>query len=136
MEIDLRDFGGPLPVLPAQHTDGQHESYLAVLPGEVLADIYDRWGARLLEQNVRVFLQARGKVNRGIRLTLENEPSMFFAYNNGITATAEAVDISNGRTAPPSSIDELPDRERRADDGVGPRRAAPRRGHLGTRSYR
>ena len=96
LEIDLvEDFGGPLPVLRAQHTTGQHESYLAVIPGEVLADIYDRWGARLLEQNVRVFLQARGKVNRGIRLTLENEPSMFFAYNNGITATAEAVDISN-----------------------------------------
>ena len=96
MEVDLiRDFGGPLPVLPAQHTIGQYESYLAVVPGEVLADIYDRWGARLLEQNVRVFLQGRGKVNRGIRLTLENEPSMFFAYNNGITATAEAVDISD-----------------------------------------
>ena len=96
MEIDLvKDFGGPLPVLPAQQTDGQHESYLAVVPGKVLADIYDRWGARLLEQNVRVFLQARGKVNRGIRLTLENEPWMFFAYNNGITATAEAVEISN-----------------------------------------
>ncbi|MDE0054631.1 MAG: AIPR family protein [Gammaproteobacteria bacterium] len=91
----MEDFGGPLPVLPAQQTDGQHESYLAVIPGEVLAEIYDRWGARLLEQNVRVFLQARGKVNRGIRLTLENEPSMFFAYNNGITTTAEAVDISN-----------------------------------------
>ena len=98
VEIDLvSDFGGPLPVLPAQQTNGQHESYLAVIPGEVLADIYDRWGARLLEQNVRVFLQARGKVNRGIRLTLENEPSMFFAYNNGITATAEAVDISNSK---------------------------------------
>ena len=96
MEIDLvEDFGGALPVLPAQHTAGQHESYLAIIPGEVLADIYDRWGARLLEQNVRVFLQARGKVNRGIRLTLENEPTMFFAYNNGITATAEAVDICN-----------------------------------------
>ena len=75
--------------------DRSHESYLAVVPGEVLAEIYDRWGARLLEQNVRVFLQARGKVNRGIRITLENEPSMFFAYNNGITATAEQVDIAN-----------------------------------------
>ena len=96
IEIDLvKDFGGPFPVLPAQQTDAEHESYLAVVPGEVLADIYDHWGARLLEQNVRVFLQARGKVNRGIRLTLENEPSMFFAYNNGITATAEAVEIGN-----------------------------------------
>src|SRR5262249_31598387 len=41
--------------------------------------------------NVRVFLQARGKVNKGIRGTLENNPSMFFAYNNGISATAEKV---------------------------------------------
>ncbi len=96
MEVDLEnEFGGPIPVLPAQQTDSQYESYLTVVPGTVLADVYDRWGARLLEQNVRVFLQARGKVNRGIRLTLENEPSMFFAYNNGITATAEAVCIGN-----------------------------------------
>ena len=94
IEIDLvEDFLGPIAVLPAQQPDAPHESYLAIMPGTVLADIYDRWGARLLEQNVRVFLQARGKVNKGIRVTLENEPTMFFAYNNGITATAEAVDI-------------------------------------------
>ena len=96
IQIDLvEDFGGALPILPAQQTEADHESYLAVIPGHVLASIYDRWGARLLEQNVRVFLQARGKVNRGIRITLENEPSMFFAYNNGITATAEQVEIAN-----------------------------------------
>ena len=96
IEIDLvEDFGGALPILPAQQSDADHESYLAIIPGQVLAEIYDRWGARLLEQNVRVFLQARGKVNRGIRITLENEPSMFFAYNNGITTTAEQVDIAN-----------------------------------------
>ena len=96
IDIDLvEDFGGPLPVLPAQQLEADHESYLAIIPGEVLADIYDRWGVRLLEQNVRVFLQARGKVNRGIRTTLENEPSMFFAYNNGITATAEEVEIGS-----------------------------------------
>ena len=96
LEIDLvEDFGGAIPLLPAQQSEADHESYLAVMPGAMLAEIYDRWGARLLEQNVRVFLQARGKVNRGIRVTLENEPSMFFAYNNGITATAEAVDIRN-----------------------------------------
>ena len=50
-------------------------------------------GARLLEQNVRVFLQARSNVNRGIRNTIENESEMFFAYNNGITATAEHVTV-------------------------------------------
>jgi hypothetical protein len=90
--IDLeKDFGGPLPALPAHLNDAGYEAYLIVIPGKQLAEIYDRWGARLLEQNVRVFLQARGKVNKGIRNTIENDPEMFFAYNNGITATAEKV---------------------------------------------
>ena len=99
IEVDLlKDFGGALPILPAQQLDGDHESYLAAVPGPVLSEIYDRWGARLLEQNVRVFLQARSKVNRGIRDTLALEPEMFFAYNNGITATAESVEIrSDGK---------------------------------------
>ena len=95
IEIDLvSEFGSSLPLLPAHLSTTKYESYLAVMPGSMLAKIYDRWGARLLEQNVRVFLQARGNVNKGIRNTLENDPSMFFAYNNGITATAESVDIS------------------------------------------
>ena len=96
IDVDLANtFGGALPVLPAQQPEADHESYLAIMPGKVLAAIYDRWGTRLLEQNVRVFLQHRGKVNKGIRATIENEPNMFFAYNNGITATAEEVDIDD-----------------------------------------
>ena len=90
--VDLEECGGPLVLLPAQFEHTDYESYLAVFPGKQLASIYDRWGARLLEQNVRVFLQARGNVNRGIRNTIENNPEMFFAYNNGITATAESVE--------------------------------------------
>lgn len=98
--IDLvKDFGDPLPLLPAHLSAHDYESYLAVMPAQMLAQIYDRWGARLLEQNVRVFLQARGNVNKGIRDTLEKDPAMFFAYNNGITATAGAVetDMQNGQ---------------------------------------
>ncbi len=92
--IDLaNDFGAPLPVLPAHLEGAGYGAYLAVVPGAQLAAIYDRWGARLLEQNVRVFLQARGAVNRGMRVTLENDPAMFFAFNNGITATAEEIDL-------------------------------------------
>ncbi|WP_316195589.1 MULTISPECIES: AIPR family protein [unclassified Bradyrhizobium] len=90
--IDLEtDFGGPLSALPAHLNDAGYEAYLIVIPGKQLAAIYDRWGARLLERNVRVFLQARGNVNKGIRNTIENDPEMFFAYNNGITATAEKL---------------------------------------------
>ncbi len=95
INIDLEhEYGGAVPVLFAQHVEAEHESYLTILPGEVLAKIYDHWGARLLENNVRVFLQARGNVNKGIKKTLESEPTMFFAYNNGITATAENVEVT------------------------------------------
>ena len=90
--VNLDEFGGPLLVLPAHLQQADYESYLAVFPGRQLARIYDRWGARLLEQNVRVFLQARGNVNRGLRNTIANYPEMFFAYNNGITATAESIE--------------------------------------------
>lgn len=90
--IDLEtDHGGAIPLLPAHQPQAGYTAYLAVVPGAQLAAIYDRWGSRLLEQNVRVFLQARGGVNKGIRNTLDNDPEMFFAYNNGITATAEAT---------------------------------------------
>ncbi|MEL0083541.1 MAG: AIPR family protein, partial [Gammaproteobacteria bacterium] len=61
-------------------------------PGPILSALYGKYGARLLEQNVRSFLQARGKVNKGIRATILNEPDMFFAYNNGITATAQEIE--------------------------------------------
>lgn len=90
--IDLaNDYGGGIPLLEAHQPEADYKAYLAVIPGSQLAAIYDKWGARLLEQNVRVFLQARGSINKGIRNTIENDPAMFFAYNNGLTATAEDV---------------------------------------------
>ena len=48
---------------------------------------------RLLEKNVRSFLQFRG-VNKGIRETIRKEPEKFVAYNNGLTITATNGDIS------------------------------------------
>ena len=86
--------------MPAHLTDASYEAYLAVVPGDLLASIYDKWGTRLLEQNVRCFLQARSTVNKGIRSTILGEPEMFFAYNNGVTATAESVELveNAGRT--------------------------------------
>ena len=88
-----RDFGGGVPLLAASGSDSALESYLAVIPGKQLAAIYDKWGPRLLEANVRSFLQARGKVNQGIRNTIRDEPHMFFSYNNGLSATADAIEV-------------------------------------------
>lgn len=85
--------GGPLRALEASSPNDTNPVFLTAVPGQQLAQIYDRWGARLLEQNVRVFLQARSNVNKGIKRTLENEPELFFSFNNGITATAESADL-------------------------------------------
>jgi hypothetical protein len=92
MVIDFaNDFGAPLPALKASQTGAALESYLLIVPGELLAAIYDRWGARLLEANVRSFLQARAKTNKGIQKTIRDEPELFFPYNNGLSATADDV---------------------------------------------
>lgn len=88
-----KDFGGGIPLLAASRSDSALESYLAVIPGKQLAAIYDKWGPRLLEANVRSFLQARGKVNQGIRNTIRDEPHMFFSYNNGLSATADGIEV-------------------------------------------
>lgn len=84
-------YGKGLQCLPAHLNNEDYESYLLVIPGEILSDLYGKYGSRLLEQNVRCFLQARGKINKGIRATIMSDPGMFFAYNNGITATAKEV---------------------------------------------
>lgn len=89
------DFGEPISILKASFEGAPLDSYLAVVPGDQLAAIYDKWGARLLEANVRTFLQARGKVNQGIRDTIRNEPEMFFSYNNGLSATADSVEVAD-----------------------------------------
>ena len=89
-------FGSGISCLPAHLGSDAYPSYLIVMPAEVLATLYEKFGAQLLEQNVRCFLQARGKINQGIRTTIIKEPSMFFAYNNGITATAQSVETKKG----------------------------------------
>lgn len=93
LDLDfIKMFGKGISCLPAHLGIDAYQSYLIVMPAEILSDLYEKFGARLLEQNVRTFLQARGSVNQGIRSTILNEPNMFFAYNNGITATAQSVE--------------------------------------------
>ena len=92
--IDLKNFGvgKGIPCLKASQNN-EYTAYLCNIPGIVLAQLYNKYGGRLLEGNVRSFLTARGKVNKGIRNTILKEPSMFFAYNNGIAATAYDIEL-------------------------------------------
>ena len=79
---------GGLPCLAASVDAENYRAFLCVIPGAALADIYQQYGSRLLEGNVRSYLGTRGKINKAIRKTVAAEPAMFFAYNNGISATA------------------------------------------------
>lgn len=93
LDLDFAQmFGKGIASLPAHLGAEAYQSFLMVMPADFLATLYGKFGARLLEQNVRTFLQARGSVNKGIRATILNEPEMFFAYNNGVTATAQRVE--------------------------------------------
>ena len=88
------EFGCPLECLCADDGNGIYTTYLSIIPGETLSALYEKWGTRILERNVRAFLQVRGKVNKGIRDTIISEANMFLAYNNGITVTADNVEIN------------------------------------------
>jgi hypothetical protein len=90
------DFEEPLPCLSTPQTDENYSVFLTIMRGDVLARIYREYGTRLLELNVRSFLQLRGAVNRGIRETLIHSPERFLAYNNGISATASKVELRTG----------------------------------------
>ena len=97
IEIDFEEeFGATISCLSMVDPDSDYQGYLAVIPGNILAGIYEKYGPRLLERNVRSFLQARGNVNKGIRKTILEEPHRFFAYNNGISGTADEIEFAAG----------------------------------------
>lgn len=97
IEIDFKEYMSY--GIPCLETTGMasniYTSYLCIIPGKVLADIYDKYGSALLEGNVRSFLSTKVAVNKKIRETILKCPSMFFAFNNGVSATALDVTIED-----------------------------------------
>ena len=89
--------GGALPCIYVPGEMSEYDYALTALPGEALRFVYDKYGDRLLEANVRSFLSVTGKVNRGIRDTLRSAPERFMAYNNGIVIVTDELRL--GRTA-------------------------------------
>lgn len=91
IEIDFAAYtdGLGIPCLEASNVNNDdYKSYLCIIPGAALADIYDYYGSQLLEGNVRSFLSTKVAVNKKIRETILRIPQNFFAYNNGVSATA------------------------------------------------
>jgi hypothetical protein len=92
----VAETGTALPCLRASSGNSDYDAYMTAIPGALLADIYEKYGTRLLELNVRAFLGVRGRktVNAGLRRTIVEDPTHFLAYNNGIVATADEIDVS------------------------------------------
>ena len=98
IELDfVNDYDGAIPCLKMADPTGEYQTFLAFFPAPLLARIYGEHGQRLLERNVRAFLQAKGKVNRGLQKTLKEEPHRFLAYNNGLCCTAAEVRLGGGK---------------------------------------
>ena len=94
VEIDFpTEYNTELQCLKMSETNPFVDAYMAIIPGITLAKIYKKYQQVLLEKNVRTFLQFKGKVNKGIRKTLREEPDMFFSYNNGISTTASEIEV-------------------------------------------
>lgn len=94
--IDFTEVSGtPIPCI---YVPGDLEDYdyaLAAIPGEALRFIYEKYGARLLEANVRSFLSVKRQgVNAGIQNTLRSNPGKFMAFNNGIVLVVDEVRLA------------------------------------------
>jgi len=100
--VNFEDISGtPLPCVWVPGESGEYDYALTAIPGEALRFIYDKYGARVLEANVRSFLSATGKINKGIRDSLRNEPERFMAYNNGVVLVADEIGVTRANDGAP-----------------------------------
>ena len=91
--VDFAEVSGaPLPCVFVPGENDDYDYALTAIPAEALRLLYEKFGARLLEANVRSFLSVKGKgVNAGIQNTLRSAPERFMAYNNGIVIVADEM---------------------------------------------
>lgn len=93
-----KKYGTTLPLIKVKGNNEIYDCYIGVISGELLARIYEAEGQDLIQKNVRSFLQATGKVNKGIKASLIKEPQMFMAYNNGISTVADSITIDEEKS--------------------------------------
>lgn len=95
--VDFNEVSGsPLPCVFVPGTNDDYDYALTAIPGEALRLLYEKFGARLLEANVRSFLSVTRKgVNSGIQTTLRTAPERFMAFNNGLVIVADEMRLGN-----------------------------------------
>lgn len=85
----VQSIGRPLPCVYVPDPDADYEYALTAIPGQIIRDLYLRFGTRLLEANVRTYLGTKKTVNKGIIETLRSEPEHFLAFNNGLVLVCD-----------------------------------------------
>lgn len=97
IEIDFYlNYKAKIQCLRVEDENPKVDAYFAIMPGNILAKVYEQYKQTLLEGNVRLFLQNTNKVNRQICKTIKERPEMFFSFNNGISATAKHIEFGSG----------------------------------------
>ena len=91
-------YNNPLKMIKVKQDTDVYDCYIGVISGQCLAEIYRDEGQKLIEKNVRSFLQATGKINQGIKKTLIEKPEMFMTYNNGISTTAKSIVVDEEKS--------------------------------------
>ncbi|WPK00095.1 AIPR family protein [Pseudomonas putida] len=104
--VDFNEVSGsPLPCVFVPGETGDYDYALTAIPGEALRFIYEKFGPRLLEANVRSFLSVKSKgVNAGIQGTLRTAPERFMAYNNGIVLVADDMKLDRANDGSPGIV--------------------------------
>lgn len=96
---DPKEEFEPVDMIEAFNRQDGYRAYLGRMPAVNLARIYDRYGQRVLNGNVRAFLQSNNRVNKGMLKTAKEDAESFFAYNNGICVVAREMATSRHGTA-------------------------------------
>jgi hypothetical protein len=86
--IDFQDYQFDF----VKNSTEELDIYFFTLKALDLAKLYDKYGTTLLQDNVRLFLKTSG-VNKGIKVTLENNPEYFLSYNNGLSAVCKDIEF-------------------------------------------
>jgi hypothetical protein len=93
--------GGALPCVWVSDDEAEYDYAMTVFPGEALRFLYEKYGPRILEANVRSFLSQTNTVNKGIRDTLREQPERFMAYNNGVVIVADEAHLERAADGSP-----------------------------------
>jgi hypothetical protein len=122
------DFGEPIPVLKASFEGAPLDSYLAVVPGNQLAAIYDKWGARLLEANVELSCKREARSIRACGTPSAKNQRCSFPTTMVFPRRRTASRSRTLERAPAHVSCELSDREWWPDNRLDPCREEERAG--------